>query len=65
MAEVTFSRKLAAKSVGTRALGICGPGPAAATFMIARSADVEMVDILSNPRSTAWLTNQEPGPGSS
>jgi hypothetical protein len=49
MAEVTFSGKLAAESVGTRALVICGPGPAAASFMIARSADVKMVDILSNP----------------
>jgi glycerol uptake facilitator protein len=41
MAEVTFSRKLAAEFIGTAALVICGPGTAAATFMIAESSKVE------------------------
>jgi len=40
MAEVTFSRRLAAEFVGTAALVICGPGTAAATFMIAKSTGV-------------------------
>jgi len=40
MAEVTLSRKLAAEFVGTGALVICGPGTAAATFMIAKSTGV-------------------------
>jgi glycerol uptake facilitator protein len=40
MAEVTFSRRLAAEFVGTAALVICGPGTAAATFMIAKSTNV-------------------------
>jgi glycerol uptake facilitator protein len=40
MAEVTFSRKVAAEFVGTAALVICGPGTAAATFMIAKSTNV-------------------------
>src|SRR5256885_9753664 len=40
MAEVTLSRKLAAEFVGTGALVICGPGTAAATFMIAKSTNV-------------------------
>ncbi len=40
MAEVTFSRRLAAEFVGTAALVVCGPGTAAATFMIAKSTDV-------------------------
>jgi glycerol uptake facilitator protein len=40
MAEVTFSRRLAAEFVGTGALVICGPGTAAATFMIAKSTGV-------------------------
>ena len=40
MAEVTLSRKLAAEFVGTAALVVCGPGTAAATFMIAKATDV-------------------------
>jgi len=40
MAEVTFSRRAAAEFVGTAALVICGPGTAAATFMIAKSTGV-------------------------
>jgi glycerol uptake facilitator protein len=40
MADVTLSRKLAAEFVGTGALVICGPGTAAATFMIAKSTNV-------------------------
>jgi glycerol uptake facilitator protein len=40
MAEVTFPRKLAAEFIGTAALVICGPGTAAATFMIAKSTGV-------------------------
>jgi glycerol uptake facilitator protein len=40
MAEVTFSRRLAAEFIGTAALVICGPGTAAATFMIAKSTNV-------------------------
>ena len=41
MAEVTFSRKLAAEFIGTAALVICGPGTAAATGVIAKSSGVE------------------------
>ncbi|MEN3309227.1 MAG: glycerol uptake facilitator protein [Micromonosporaceae bacterium] len=41
MAEVTFSRKLAAEFVGTAALVICGPGTAAATFMVAKSTGAQ------------------------
>jgi glycerol uptake facilitator protein len=41
MADVTFSRRLAAEFVGTGALVICGPGTAAATFMIAKSTSVQ------------------------
>jgi glycerol uptake facilitator protein len=41
MAEVTLSRKLAAEFVGTAALVICGPGTAAATFMVAKTTDVQ------------------------
>jgi glycerol uptake facilitator protein len=40
MAEVTSSRKLAAEFIGTAALVLCGPGTAAATFMIAKSSGV-------------------------
>ena len=40
MAEVTLSKKLAAEFIGTAALVICGPGTAAATFMIAKSTGV-------------------------
>ena len=40
MADVTTSRKLVAEFLGTAALVICGPGTAAATFMIAKSTDV-------------------------
>jgi glycerol uptake facilitator protein len=40
MAEVTFSRRLAAEFVGTAALVICGPGTAAATGVIAKSTGV-------------------------
>ncbi|OLB75899.1 MAG: hypothetical protein AUI14_20080 [Actinobacteria bacterium 13_2_20CM_2_71_6] len=40
MAEVAFSRKLAAEFVGTAALVICGPGTAAATGVIAKSSGV-------------------------
>jgi glycerol uptake facilitator protein len=40
MAEVALSRKLAAEFVGTAALVVCGPGTAAATFMIAKSTEV-------------------------
>jgi glycerol uptake facilitator protein len=40
MAEVTTTKKLAAEFIGTAALVICGPGTAAATFMIAKSTDV-------------------------
>jgi glycerol uptake facilitator protein len=40
MVEVTASRKLAAEFVGTAALVVCGPGTAAATFMIAKSTGV-------------------------
>jgi len=40
MAEVTRSRKLAAEFLGTAALVVCGPGTAAATFMIAKSSGV-------------------------
>jgi glycerol uptake facilitator protein len=40
MADVTSSRKLAAEFVGTAALVVCGPGTAAATFMIAKSTGV-------------------------
>src|SRR6266566_6045991 len=40
MAEVSASRRLAAEFVGTAALVICGPGTAAATFMIAKSTNV-------------------------
>jgi glycerol uptake facilitator protein len=40
MAEVTSSRKLVAEFVGTAALVVCGPGTAAATFMIAKSTGV-------------------------
>ncbi len=40
MAEVGLSRKLAAEFVGTAALVVCGPGTAAATFMIAKSTGV-------------------------
>jgi glycerol uptake facilitator protein len=40
MAEVTTSKKLAAEFVGTAALVLCGPGTAAATFMIAKSTNV-------------------------
>jgi len=40
MAEVTTSKKLAAEFIGTAALVICGPGTAAATFMIAKSTGV-------------------------
>ena len=41
MAEVTFSRRLAAEFVGTAALVICGPGTAAATGVIAKSSGVQ------------------------
>jgi glycerol uptake facilitator protein len=41
MADVTFSRRLAAEFIGTGALVLCGPGTAAATFMIAKSSGVE------------------------
>ena len=37
---MTLSKKLAAEFVGTAALVICGPGTAAATFMIAKSSGV-------------------------
>jgi glycerol uptake facilitator len=40
MAEVTFSRKLAAEFIGTAALVLCGPGTAAATGVIAKSTGV-------------------------
>ena len=40
MAEVTFPRKLVAEFLGTLALVFCGPGTAAATFMIAKSTGV-------------------------
>src|SRR2546430_10500352 len=40
MAEVRLSRKLAVEFLGTAALVVCGPGPAAATVMIGRSAGV-------------------------
>jgi glycerol uptake facilitator protein len=40
MAEVTLSRRLAAEFFGTGALVICGPGTAAATFMIGKSTGV-------------------------
>ena len=39
-AEASFSRKVAAEFVGTAALVVCGPGTAAATGVIARSAGV-------------------------
>jgi glycerol uptake facilitator protein len=41
MAEVTFSRKLAAEFIGTAALVIGGPGTAAATGVIAKSSGVQ------------------------
>jgi glycerol uptake facilitator protein len=41
MAEVTVSRRLAAEFVGTGALVLCGPGTAAATFMIAKNTGVQ------------------------
>src|SRR5258705_7558854 len=37
MVEVTASRKLAAEFLGTAALVVCGPGTAAATFVVAKS----------------------------
>src|SRR5690242_689664 len=40
MAEVTVPKKLAAEFIGTAALVICGPGTAAATFMIAKGTGV-------------------------
>ena len=40
MADVALSRKLAAEFVGTAALVVCGPGTAAATFVIAKSTGV-------------------------
>src|SRR5256714_14735515 len=40
MAEVLRSKKLAAEFIGSAALVICGPGAAAATFMIAKSTGV-------------------------
>jgi glycerol uptake facilitator protein len=40
MAEVQLSRKLAVEFLGTAALVVCGPGTAAATFMIGTSAGV-------------------------
>ena len=40
MAEVRLSRKLAVEFLGTAALVVCGPGTAAATVMIGRSAGV-------------------------
>jgi len=39
-AEASFSRKVAAEFLGTAALVICGPGTAAATFMIAKATGV-------------------------
>src|SRR5690348_3640307 len=39
-AESSLSRKVAAEFVGTAALVVCGPGTAAATFMIAKSTGV-------------------------
>ena len=40
MAEVRLSRKLAVEFLGTAALVFCGPGTAAATFMVGRSTGV-------------------------
>ena len=40
MAEVTLPKKLAAEFIGTAALVICGPGTAAATFVVAKSTGV-------------------------
>src|SRR2546423_10002551 len=40
MAEVLRSKKLAAEFIGSAALVICGPGAAAAAFMIAKSTGV-------------------------
>jgi glycerol uptake facilitator protein len=40
MAEVTLVKKLVAEFIGTAALVLCGPGTAAATFMIAKSSGV-------------------------
>jgi phosphoenolpyruvate---glycerone phosphotransferase subunit DhaK len=40
MADVRLSRKLAVEFLGTAALVVCGPGTAAATFVIAKSTGV-------------------------
>lgn len=40
MAEVSLDRKMVAEFIGTAALVICGPGTAAATFMIAKGTEV-------------------------
>jgi glycerol uptake facilitator protein len=40
MAEVSLDRKIVAEFIGTAALVLCGPGTAAATFMIAKGTKV-------------------------
>jgi glycerol uptake facilitator protein len=40
MAEVSLPKKLVAEFIGTAALVLCGPGTAAATFMVAKSTGV-------------------------